>query len=215
MEPTATEREDLTISIISNSNHCPLYDPCTNPGSSQNKFRSMQGHPAESSEAMSPHVARSDEDWLQEQVNQGLLDQRAAPMRDSQDQGATISTTNTNVGDTDELNEWSNEHMGGHMTKQMYDGEQNEELLMDKTECQNQDTTPTLIPLEANLPTEVPTPMNDDQDPSSKPEHEVRDKSPGTSGDALQDAVLDSTSHQEESQSSDRRTTNPTLHNIA
>ena len=73
-------------------------------------------------------------------------------MRDSQDQGATISTTNTNVGDTDELNEWSNEHMGGHMTKRMPNGEQNEELLMDKTECQNQDTTPTLIPLEANLP---------------------------------------------------------------
>ena len=101
------------------------------------------------------------------------------------------------------------------MTKQMTNGEQNEELLMDKTECQNQDTTPTLIPLEANLPTEVPTPMNDDQDSSSEPEHEGRDKSPSTSGDVLQDAAPDSTSHQEESKLSDRHTTNLTLHNIA
>ena len=55
-------------------------------------------------------------------------------MRDSQDQGTTISTTNTNVGDTDELNEWFNEYIGGHMTKQMSNGEQNEELLMNKTD---------------------------------------------------------------------------------
>ena len=105
------------------------------------------------------------------------------------------------------------------MTKQMSNGEQNEELLMNKTESQNQDTTPTLIPLEANLPTEIPTPTNDDQDPLSEPEHEEedesrpstdlgpttissspdqgRDKSPSTSGNVLQDAAPGSTSHHE------------------
>ena len=59
---------------------------------------------------------------------------------------------------------------------------------MNKTESQNQDTTPILIPLEANLPTEVPTstndeqepqsnPDSDDQDPLSEPEHEEEDES--------------------------------------
>ena len=102
---------------------------------------------------MSLHMTRPNEDWLQERVNQELLDQ-----------GATIPTTNINVGDTNELNEWSNNHVGGHMTKRMPNGEQNEELLTDNTDCQNQDTTPTLTPLEANLPTEVSTPMNALQD---------------------------------------------------
>ena len=96
---------------------------CTNPGSSQDKFRSMKGHPVENPEATSSRMVRSNEDWLRERVDQGL-----------QDQGTTISTTNTNVGDTDELNEWFNKHIGGHMTKQMSNGEQNEELLMNKTE---------------------------------------------------------------------------------
>ena len=87
------------------------------------------------------HAARSDEDWLQGRVNQGLLNQ-----------GAKISTTNINVSDTNELDEWSNDHMGGHMAKRMPNGEQNEELLMDKTGCQNKDIPPTLTPLQDAAP---------------------------------------------------------------
>ena len=129
---------------------------------------------------MSLHAARSDEDWLQGRVNQGLLNQ-----------GAKISTTNINISDTDELDEWSNDHMGGHMAKRMPNGEQNEELLTDNTDCRNQDTTPTLAPLEANLPTEVSTLMN-----------------------ALQDTAPGLTGHQEGDQSSDRHMTSLTLHNM-
>ena len=121
MGPTATRGEDPTISITSN-NHCPLRDPYTNPGFSQNKIRSTQGHPAEGSGVMSLHMTRPNEDWLQERVNQELLDQ-----------GATIPITNINVGDMNELNEWSNNHMGGHVTKRMPNGEQNEELLSSRT----------------------------------------------------------------------------------
>ena len=94
-------------------------------------------------------MTHPNEDWLQERVNQELLDQ-----------GAAIPITNINVGDMNELNEWSNNHMGGHVTKRMPNGEQNEELLADNTDCQDQDTTPTLAPLKANLPTDVSTPMS-------------------------------------------------------
>ena len=141
MGPTATKGGDPTISIVSNSDHCPLRDSCTNPGSSQNKIRSIQGHPAESSEVMVPHVARPGEGWLQGRVKRGLLNQ-----------GARISTTNINVSGTDELDELSNDHMGGHMAKRMPNGEQNEELLMDKTGCQNKDIPPTLTPLQDTAP---------------------------------------------------------------
>ena len=91
-----------------------------------------------------------------------------------------------------ELNEWSNNHMGGHVTKRMPNGEQNEELLADNTDCQDQDTTPTLAPLKVNLPTVVSTPMN-----------------------ALQDTAPGSTGHQEGDQSPGRHTTSLTSHNIA
>ena len=94
-------------------------------------------------------------------------------MGKSQNQGATASTANTDVGNMDELDGWLNKYMYGHMTKQISNGEQNEikeELLMNKTESQDLDTTPILIPLEASLPTEVPTSMNDKQEPQSNPD---------------------------------------------
>ena len=59
---------------------------------------------------------------------------------------------------------------------------------MNKTEDQNLDTTPALVPLEASLPTETPTSMDvgqkpqsnpdpNDQEPSLDPEHEKEDES--------------------------------------
>ena len=59
---------------------------------------------------------------------------------------------------------------------------------MNKTESQDLDTTPILIPLEANLPTEAPTSVNGGQKPQSNPdsddqepllelEHEEEDES--------------------------------------
>ena len=180
MGPTATRGEDPTISITSN-NHCPLRDPYTNPGFSQNKIRSIQGHPTEGSGVVSLHMTHPNEDWLQEQVNQELLDQ-----------GAMIPITNINIGDVNKLNEWPNVHVDGHVTKRMPNGERGEEPLAGNTDCQDQDTTPTLAPLKANLPTEVSALVN-----------------------TLQDTDSSSTNHQEEDQSSVRRTTGLTLHNIA
>ena len=103
MGPTVTRGEDLTISIISD-NHCPPRDPYTNPGFNQNKIR--QGHPTEGSRVVSLHMMRPNEDWLQEQVDQELLNQ-----------GAAIPTTSIIAGKVNELNEWSNIHVGGHVTK--------------------------------------------------------------------------------------------------
>ena len=158
MGPTATRGGDPTISITSN-NHCPF----------------------EGSGGVSLRMTHPNEDWLQEQVNQELLDQ-----------GATIPITNINIGDVNELNEWPNVHVDGHVTKRMPNGERGEEPLAGNTDCQDQDTTPTLAPLKANLPTEVPALVN-----------------------ALQDTDSSSTDHQEEYQSSARHTTGLTSRNIA
>ena len=46
---------------------------------------------------------------------------------------------------------------------------------MNKTESQDLDSTPILIPLEANLPIEVPTSMNDEQEPQSNPDSDDQD----------------------------------------
>ena len=165
MGPTATRGEDPTISITSN-NHCPLRDPYTNSGFSQNKIRSIQGHPTEGSGVVSLHMTHPNEDWLQEQVNQELLDQ-----------GAMIPIANINTGD---------------VTERMPSGERGEGPLAGNTGCQDKDTTPTLAPLKANLPTEVPALVN-----------------------ALQDTDSSSTDHQEEYQSSARHTTGLTSRNIA
>ena len=180
MGPTVTRGEDPTISIISD-NHCPPRDPYTNPGFSQNKIRSIQGRPTEGSRVVSLHMTRPNEDWLQEQVDQELLNQ-----------GAAIPTTSIITGEVNELNEWSNIHVGGHVTEQIPNGEQSGKPPAGNTDCQDQDTTPTLAPLKANLPTEVSTLMN-----------------------ALQDTSPSSTDYQERDQPSSRHTTSLTSRNVA
>ena len=165
MGPIVTRKEDLTISITSN-NHYPPHDPYTNPGFNQNKIR--QGHPTEGSRVASLHMMRPDEDWLQEQVDQELLDQ-----------GAATPTTSIIAGKMNELNEWSNIHVGGHVIEQMPNGEQSGNPPAGNTDCQDQDTTPTLAPLKANLPTGVSTLMNALQDTSpSSTDHQGRDQPP-------------------------------------
>ena len=165
MGPIVTRKEDLTISITSN-NHYPPHDPYTNPGFNQNKIR--QGHPTEGSRVASLHMMRPDEDWLQEQVDQELLNQ-----------GAATPTTSIIAGKMNELNEWSNIHVGGHVIEQMPNGEQSGNPPAGNTDCQDQDTTPTLAPLKANLPTGVSTLMSALQDTSpSSTDHQGRDQPP-------------------------------------
>ena len=165
MGPIVTRKEDLTISITSN-NHYPPHDPYTNPGFNQNKIR--QGHPTEGSRVASLHMMRPDEDWLQEQVDQELLNQ-----------GAATPTTSIIAGKMNELNEWSNIHVGGHVIEQMPNGEQSGNPPAGNTDCQDQDTTPTLAPLKAKLPTGVSTLMNTLQDTSpSSTDHQGRDQPP-------------------------------------
>ena len=81
---------------------------------------------------------------------------------------------------------------------------------MNKTESQDLDTTPALVPLEARLPTEAPTSVNvgqkpqgnpdsNDQEPSLDPEHEKEDESKPFTDLGL--STISNSSDQEEDES--------------
>ena len=63
VEPTTTERKDLTMSSILNNAHYPPYDTCINLVPDQDKFKDttqvMEGHSVENQEATPLHMVCS------------------------------------------------------------------------------------------------------------------------------------------------------------